>query len=168
MAILAQSTEADREVPGTAALSELEKRLLDEYQHGFPLSPRPYQEIARQLGSDEAAVVAALKHLRKAGLISRIGAVVTPHKAGWSTLAAMAVPPERLEEVAELVSGYPEVNHNYQREHRLNLWFVVTGTDVLHVRSVLMAIEAHSGLAVLDLPLVEAYRLDLGFPLQWD
>jgi DNA-binding Lrp family transcriptional regulator len=93
---------------------------------------------------------------------------VTPHKAGWSTLAAMAVPPRRLEQVAELVSSYPEVNHNYEREHRLNLWFVVTGPDVQHVGSVLQAIEARSGLPVLDLPLVEAYRLDLGFPLQWD
>ncbi len=168
MAGLAPIAEADRNAAGTAALSELEKRLLDEYQHGFPLSPRPYRDIARQIDSDETTVIAALDRLTRAGLISRVGAVVTPHKAGWSTLAAMAVPPRRLEQVADLVSSYPEVNHNYERAHRLNLWFVVTGTDVLHVRSVLKAIEARSGLAVLDLPLVEAYRLDLGFPLQWD
>ncbi len=168
MAGLAPIAEAERNAAVSAALSELEKRLLDEYQRGFPLSQRPYRDIARQLGSDEATVIAALDRLTGAGLISRVGAVVTPHKAGWSTLAAMAVPPRRLEQVADLVSSYPEVNHNYEREHRLNLWFVVTGTDVLHVRSVLKAIEARSGLAVLDLPLVEAYRLDLGFPLQWD
>ena len=168
MAGLAPIAEADRNAAGTAALSELEKRLLDEYQRGFPLSPRPYRDIAWQMGSDEATVIAALDRLTRAGLISRIGAVVTPHKAGWSTLAAMAVPPRRLEQVADLVSSYPEVNHNYEREHRLNLWFVVTGPDVLHVGSVLKAIEARSGLAVLDLPLVEAYRLDLGFPLQWN
>jgi len=152
----------------TEHLSGFEKRLLDEYQRGFPLSPQPYGEIARELGSDEATVIATLKRLKEAGLISRVGAVLTPHKAGWSTLAAMAVPPERLETVAACVSAYPEVNHNYEREHRLNLWFVVTGRDQAVVREVLTDIERQTGLDVLDLPLVEAYRLDLGFPLQWD
>ena len=150
-----------------AALSNLEKRLLDCYQRGFPLTARPYQEIAREQGCDEKTVIATLSRLQDMGLISRIGAVVTPHRAGWSTLAAMAVPPDRLQAVADLVSALPEVNHNYEREHRLNLWFVVTGKDVEHVSSVLQAIEARTGLAVLDLPMVEAFRLDLGFSLQW-
>ena len=63
------------------------------------------------------------------GAVSRVGAVVTPHRAGWSTLAAMPVPEEMLEAVAEFVSAFPEVNHNYEREHRLNLWFVVAAAD---------------------------------------
>jgi len=151
-----------------ASLSAFERRLLNEYQRGFPLSPRPYAEIARQLGAQEAEVITALRRLKRAGLISRVGAVVTPHKAGWSTLAAMAVPAERLEQVADLVSSYPEVNHNYEREHSLNLWFVVAAADKAQVRAVLKSIEGKAGLEVLDLPLVEAYRLDLGFPLSWD
>ena len=160
--------EAEQGVTPAAALSNLEKRLLDRYQHGFPLTSQPYQDIAREQGCDETTVIATLRRLQDMGLISRVGAVVAPHRAGWSTLAAMAVPPERLEAVAGLVSGFPEVNHNYEREHRLNLWFVVTGPDVGHVRSVLQAIGARTGLAVLDLPMVEAFRLDLGFSLQWD
>lgn len=146
----------------------LEKRMLNDYQRGFPLVSRPYAAIAEELGCDEATVIEALERLQESGSISRIGAVVTPHRAGWSTLAAMAVPPARLEAVAETVSAFPEVNHNYEREHRLNLWFVVAAHDRDAVRSVLEDIERQTGLAVLDLPLVEAYRLDLGFPLQWD
>jgi DNA-binding Lrp family transcriptional regulator len=80
----------------------------------------------------------------------------------------MAVPPDRIEEVAALVSGYPEVNHNYEREHRWNLWFVVSAASVTDVAIVLRDIERRSGLAVLDLPLVRSFKLDLGFPLQWD
>ena len=152
----------------TEHLSGFEKRLLDEYQRCFPLSPRPYEEIARELDSDETTVIATLERLREAGLISRVGAVLTPHRAGWSTLAAMAVPLERLENVAACVSAHPEVNHNYEREHRLNLWFVVTGGDQAAVQAVLTDIERQTELDILDLPLVEAYRLDLGFPLQWD
>jgi len=144
-----------------------EKRLLDEFQRDFPLTPRPYAELARRLDADEATVIAALRRLQDEGFVSRVGAVVAPHRAGWSTLAAMAVPAARLDEVAAMVSACPEVNHNYEREHRLNLWFVVAAPDVARGRAVLDAIEVRTGIAVLDLPLVEAYRLDLGFPLQW-
>jgi DNA-binding Lrp family transcriptional regulator len=149
------------------SLSDLERRLLDDYQRDFPLVPRPFAALAEDLATDEANVIETLKGLAAAGLVSRVGAVVAPRQAGWSTLAAMAVPADRLDEVAELVNGYDEVNHNYEREHRFNLWFVITGPDAAHVHAVLEDIAARTGLPALDLPLVEAYRLDLGFPLQW-
>jgi hypothetical protein len=94
-----------------------------------------------------------------------VGAVVTPHRAGWSTLAAMQVPTEMLEAVAEFVSDFAEVNHNYQREHRLNLWFVVAAAASWRVAQVLDEIEYRTGLPVIDLPLEQAFRLDLGFRL---
>ena len=93
--------------------------------------------------------------------------MLTPHRAGWSTLAAMAVPADELDEVAELVSGYPEVNHNYEREHELNLWFVVTAPSRERVERGARRDRDADGLPVLDLPLLEAYRLDLGFALSW-
>jgi len=146
----------------------LERSLLGDYQRDFPLEPRPYAAIARDLGTTEETVLALLSGLQDEAFISRIGAVLTPHRAGWSTLAAMAVPSETLVSVAEIVSAYPEVNHNYARDHRINLWFVVTGPDCDCVQAVLADIEQRTGIPVLDLPLVEAYRLDLGFPLQWN
>lgn len=152
---------------GQVDLDELDKRLLDGFQRDFPLSPHPFREIAAQLGVDEEMVMGRLRVLQDAGLVSRVGAIVAPQRAGWSTLAAMAVPLSRLNEVAELISAYPEVNHNYEREHRLNIWFVVTGPDKIRVAEVLREIETRAGIAVLDLPMLEAYRLDLGFPLQW-
>lgn len=156
------------QLPLTAEVSpraSLEGTLLDRFQRDFPLMPRPFAEIARRLGTDEATVIETLAHLQAERAISRIGAVIAPHRAGWSTLAAMSVPPAQLEEVAALVSSYPEVNHNYEREHRLNLWFVVAAPSPERVAGVLAEIEHWSGLEVLDLPLEEAYRLDLGFPL---
>jgi siroheme decarboxylase len=143
----------------------LEGPLLDCFQRDLPLMSRPFAEIARRLGTDEVTVIETLARLQAERVISRVGAVIAPHRAGWSTLAAMAVPPAQLEEVAALVSSYPEVNHNYEREHRLNLWFVVAAPSQERVGGVLAEIEYWSGLAVLDLPLEEAYRLDLGFPL---
>jgi siroheme decarboxylase len=153
--------------PAVRDLSPFERWLLAGFQRDLPLAPRPFAEIARRLGADEATVLDALRRLQKAGVISRVGAVFAPHGAGWSTLAAMAVPAYRLEEVAALVSACPEVNHNYEREHRINLWFVVAAPTEARVGEVLRGIEAATGLPVLDLPLVESYRLDLGFPLTW-
>jgi DNA-binding Lrp family transcriptional regulator len=145
----------------------LQRALLDDFQRDFPLTPRPYAAIAERLGTDEATVLAALKRLAADGSVSRVGAVVAPHRAGWSTLAAMAVPADRLDEIGALVNEYAEVNHNYEREHRFNLWFVVAGEDRAHVAGVLDDIVARTGLEVLDLPLMDSFRLDLGFPLQW-
>jgi len=147
------------------ALTALEKCLLNEYQPGFPLCPEPYAEIAMQLGVAEADVILTLESLQRRGFISRVGPVFAPQRAGASTLAALAVPEDRLESVANLVSAYAEVNHNYQREHAWNLWFVVTAPDQGRVKQVLADIEAATGLAVLNLPLERAFYIDLGFPL---
>ncbi len=145
----------------------LERALVDGWQRDLPLSERPYAEIAGRLGVSEDDVLAALGRLHARGVLSRVGAVVAPNQAGASTLAAMAVPADRLDHVAALVSGYDEVNHNYEREHALNLWFVVAAADAARLRQVLDEIEARTGLPVIDLPLVEAYHIDLGFPVQW-
>lgn len=149
------------------ALSDEERRLLDGYQRDFPLLQQPFAVIAAELGMAEDEVIESCQRLQDDGVISRIGATITPHRSGWSTLAAMAVPPQRLEQVAALVSARPEVNHNYERENEINLWFVVTAASREDVAGVLDDIAQRTGIKVLDLPLEEPFRLDLGFPLQW-
>lgn len=146
-------------------LTSLELGLLDAFQRDLPLDPRPYAVMADSLGITEAELLAILRRLVANGVVSRVGAVVTPHRAGWSTLAAMQVPEEMLEAVAGFVSAFPEVNHNYEREHRLNLWFVVAAASRWRVEQVLREIEYRTSLPVIDLPLEEAFRLDLGFRL---
>jgi len=150
-----------------ANLTDLERKLLNDFQHDFPLTPTPYADMAKQLGVSEAEVLAALAHLKAAGAVSRVGAVVRPNTIGASTLAAMSVPAEDLERVAALVNGYPEVNHNYEREHALNLWFVAAAPDGARLQQVLDEIAERSGYEVLSFPLVEDYHIDLGFDLRW-
>ncbi|MBM3567368.1 MAG: Lrp/AsnC family transcriptional regulator [Alphaproteobacteria bacterium] len=140
-------------------------RLLNDYQRDFPLTSQPFLQIAAALGTQESQVLEELRGLMVEGVLCRVGAVVRPNSIGASTLAAMAVPPERLETVAAQVSAHAEVNHNYEREHRLNLWFVVTAADRARIDAVLRAIEAETGIAPLDLPLQREYRIDLGFDL---
>jgi len=147
-------------------LTELEFRLLNDWQRGFPLVTRPYAELARQLGCDETRVITTLADLRSRGHVSRIGAVFRPHILGHSTLAAVACPPDRIEVVARLIDACPEVNHNYEREHRYNLWFVVTAPTPGQVAATLAEIERDTGLTPLDLPMQADYHIDLGFSLR--
>ena len=146
-------------------LTPLEQHLLNDYQRGFSLSPTPYADIARELGTSEAEVIACLHALQERGMVGRVGPVFAPGRAGASTLAAMVVPEQRLPEVARLINGYDEVNHNYEREHEFNLWFVVTAGSRARVGEVLDEIRAATGLQVLDLPMEADYHIDLGFPL---
>lgn len=151
-----------------AELSELDRRLLNDFQQDFPLSSTPYADMALNLGVTEEEILVRLHELKQAGAISRVGAVVRPNTVGVSTLAAMAVPPEKLEAAAAIVSGYTEVNHNYEREHRMNLWFVATAPDVARLHTVLDEISIRTGYEVLSFPLVEDYHIDLGFDLRWN
>ena len=140
--------------------------LLNGFQRDFPLTSEPFRQIAAQLGRGESEVLAALRCWQDDGKISRVGAVFATRKLGVSTLAALAVPPERLETVATWVNGYPEVNHNYQREHAFNLWFVLTAASSTRLQTILADIQQKTGLPLLDLPLLEAFHIDLGFDLR--
>ena len=147
--------------------SRLEQRLLNEFQQGLPLTSEPYADIARQLGVYETTVLETLQRLQTEGVVSRVGAVFRPNRIGASTLAAMAVPAAELEDIAEIVSSFAEVNHNYEREHRFNLWFVVIAEDQQHLHDVLAEIEETCGYPLLDLPLLNEHFIDLGFDLKW-
>jgi len=150
-----------------AELTDLERRLLDRYQQGFPLTMTPYADMAAALDAEETEVLTALHRLQQLGVISRVGPVFRPHAVGASTLAAMAVPEERLEEVASIVSSFAAVNHNYEREHRFNLWFVATAADAEELQQVLQSIEGLTNIKVMPLPMLEDYHIDLGFDLRW-
>ncbi|MBK7956098.1 MAG: Lrp/AsnC family transcriptional regulator [Candidatus Accumulibacter sp.] len=143
----------------------LDFRLLNNFQRDFPLCSAPFAEVAARLGVAEAVVLQSLQALRQAGKIARVGAVFAPKRIGASTLAAMAVPTEQLAAAAEAVNRFPEVNHNYEREHRYNLWFVVTAGSEGRLQAALGAIEQAAGWPLLRLPLLEEYHIDLGFAL---
>ncbi len=148
-------------------LSHLERCLLNDFQRGFPLSARPFAVIAARLGVAENDVIATLGALRDKGMVSRVGPVFRPGRLGASVLAAMAVPRERLEAVATLVNSYPQVNHNYEREHTVNLWFVLTAENPPALAALLDEIARRAGLPVLRLPMLADYHIDLGFALKW-
>ena len=140
--------------------------LLNDYQKSFPLLSRPYRVIAADLGLNESEVLQRLSRLCDLGAVRRIGAVFTPGAIGVGCLAAMAVPYRRLADVVSMVNAHGAVNHNYEREHSVNVWFVATAGNDEALNRVLADIETRSGLEVMRFSLVEPYHIDLGFGLR--
>lgn len=147
-------------------MTPIEHQLINDHQRDFPLCHAPYARIARRIGLSEIRVLGLSRDLIARGIVSRIGAVFAPHAVGASTLAALQVPSGRLPEVTAMVSALEEVNHNYRREHAINLWFVVAARNGEHLDEVLRGIETNARCGpLLRCPLEEEYRIDLGFDL---
>jgi DNA-binding Lrp family transcriptional regulator len=146
-------------------IEQFDLEILDVCQRGFPVVDRPFAELARRFDCDESTLIERISELCEAGVVSRVGPVLAPGVFGSSTLAAISVPADRMESVADTVSAFAEVNHNYERENSVNLWFVVTAGSRAKVVQVLDEIRSRTGLAVLDLRMLTSYHIDLGFPL---
>ena len=151
----------------TRKFNTREQHLLNDFQNSFPLTSRPFAVLGQQLGISEDEVIQLLKELQEQGAISRVGPVFKPNRVGVSTLAAMAIPQSELVEVAQIINDYPEVNHNYERDHHYNLWFVLTAPEAQHLQNVINSIEHETGYQLMDLPMIEDYFIDLGFTIQW-
>jgi DNA-binding Lrp family transcriptional regulator len=149
-----------------AELDELDMAIVDDWQRNFPLVPRPFSVIAKQNDVREAEVLERYKALKEQRVLSRIGAILAPNTIGASVLAAMAVPIDQVDEIAASISSFAGVNHNYERENELNLWFVVTASDRQNVDQILADIEDATGYQVYPFRLEQAYHLDLGFSIR--
>jgi len=139
--------------------------LVDALHGGFPVTERPYADVAEELGMTEGEVIDRLSRLLEARTLTRFGPLFDAVKLGGAfTLAAMAVPEDRFDAVAEIVNGFPEVAHNYAREHELNMWFVVGTERPGRIREVLDEIAERTGIEVLNMPKEEEYFLELRLP----
>ncbi|SDF90425.1 DNA-binding transcriptional regulator, Lrp family [Halorubrum xinjiangense] len=154
-----------------ADVDAVDAALIDEYQSGFPVESRPFERVAREISAETGVDVDAdelldrVRDLRERGVFRRFGAVLNPPVIGSSTLAAVRAPDDRFDEVAEVINGYRQVNHNYRRDHEWNQWFVVTAGSREKRDEILAEIEARTGCEVLALPMLTDYYIDLEFPV---
>jgi DNA-binding Lrp family transcriptional regulator len=149
------------------ALSDLDRRVLTEIQAAFPIAGRPYAELAGRLGVPEVAALESVRGLRAAGFIRRIGAIFDSARLGYrSTLCAIAAPRERIGQVADLISEYPNVTHNYERADRYSVWFTLIAPSQERIDEILVDIAARSGIDdLLDLPAVRLFKIRVDFDL---
>lgn len=145
-----------------APLDDLDRRIINALQGGFPLCDEPYREVADGLGTTEAELLARLQRLLDARVLTRFGPMFQIERLGGRfVLAALAVPEERFDEVTALVNALPEVAHNYRREHRLNMWFVLATETPAGIAQAIARIEAATGLPVFAFPKLQEFFVDM-------
>jgi DNA-binding Lrp family transcriptional regulator len=143
-------------------MDDLDRRIVTALQRGIAVVPRPFAAAARDFGIDEAELIGRLQALLAQGVLSRFGPLYNADRLGGAfTLCAMSVPAQDFERVCGIVNGFREVAHNYEREHRLNMWFVVATADPARIAEVRERIEAQTGYPVLDLPKLDEYFVGL-------
>ncbi|MES0883488.1 Lrp/AsnC family transcriptional regulator [Roseibium sp. SCP14] len=134
-------------------LSNLDRRLINRLQDDLPLTSRPFAEIAEEFGLEEQEVVDRTRRLRDDGFLTRFGPFFDAEALGGAfCLCAMAVPEDRFEEVLTKVNAHSEVAHNYERDHRLNMWFVLATESQKDIAGTAAVIEQETGLQVLLFP----------------
>lgn len=145
-------------------MDAIDRDIINSLQGGFPISERPYAVAAARIGIGEAELLARLERLLAEGVLSRFGPMYHAERLGGGlTLAAMQVPPEELERVAERVNAFAEVAHNYARDHALNMWFVLATETPARIGEVIAEIEAATGYRVYNLPKLEEFYVGLRF-----
>lgn len=145
--------------------AKVKETVLGTIQSGFPIASDPYGALAEQLGFERDEVEKALLDLREEGLVRRIGASFDSKRLGYSsTLCALAVPPERADEVAAIINAYPGVTHNYLRENRYNIWFTLITRSAEDRARILGKIVEKSGCDdLLDMPATKMYKIRVDF-----
>lgn len=145
-----------------AELNAIDRAIINALQGDFPLCPAPFAAAAAPLGLNEGELLERLRALRDAGTLSRFGPLYQIERLGGAfCLAAMAVPEADFERVAGIVNGFAEVAHNYRRDHRLNMWFVLATETPAEIAATCAAIEVASGLPVLPFAKEREYFVDL-------
>lgn len=143
-------------------MDELDRAIVDRLQTGFPVCERPFLEVARMLGTSEDALIARIDALLRAGTLTRFGPLFHVERMGGAfTLAAMSVPEAAFDATAAAVNALPEVAHNYAREHRLNMWFVLATESDDATCDAVARIETRTGVPVLTFPKEREYFVGL-------
>jgi len=144
------------------ALDELDRAIVNRLQGGFPLCERPFAEAAREFDVDEEVLISRIEKLLANGTLSRFGPLFDAERLGGAfTLCAMRVPADDFERVAAQVNAHPEVAHNYEREHRFNMWFVLATSTPEDIDRTIRKLEVETGYPILNLPRLDEYYIGL-------
>jgi siroheme decarboxylase len=147
-------------------MDDIDRALINRLQRGFPVSERPYLQVAEEFGLGEEELIKRVETLLNRGTLSRFGPLYQLERFGGAyTLAAIEVPETDFEHVNALVNTHPEVAHNYRREHAFNMWFVVAAANPAAVARTLSDIERECALPVFEFAKLREYFVDLDLPV---
>ncbi len=145
-------------------MDELNREIINHLQGGFPLSDRPFALLADRLDASESELITRIRSMLDDGVLTRFGPLYNIDRMGGTlTLCAMHVPIAQFEQVAATVNQFQEVAHNYQREHHLNMWFVLAAESRDTIDHTIDSIESLTNLKVLDFPKQREFHVNLRF-----
>ena len=146
-------------------MDDIDRRILNRIQSDFPITARPYQALAVELGLSEADVIDRVARLKRSGVIRRIGGNLVPGRLGYvSTLCAARVPPESVARFAAAVNRHPGVTHNYLRDDDFNVWFTFIAPSMAEIEARLAEIAADTGVTeILNLPATHVFKIRAQF-----
>lgn len=148
-------------------LDDMDRNILDRLQTDFPLAERPFAVMAEGLNISEDELINRIAAMKDSGLIRRIGGIMDSRNLGfYSTLCAVSVPADRVEEVAGEINQQPGVTHNYLRDHHYNLWFTLTMPSREETINVLQELEKSSGFNIINMPAEKVYKIKLAFDMR--
>jgi DNA-binding Lrp family transcriptional regulator len=143
-------------------MDDIDRRIVNELQDGLPLRERPFAPLAAALQISEQAVVDRIEALLDDGYLTRFGPLYNADRLGGAlSLCALAAPKNTFDEVAAIVNAHPEVAHNYEREHALNMWFVLATESPERISEVVENIEAKTACKVYQFPKLEEFFVGL-------
>jgi DNA-binding Lrp family transcriptional regulator len=146
-------------------MDRIDRKLLNEIQSGFPIGKRPYRDLGTRLNCSEDEILKRIKRLKEEGVIRRIGGNFDSQRLGFATtLCAAKVPPEKIKRFVEVVNGYPEITHNYLRDHHYNMWFTFVAPNMKAIERCIGEIIEHTGVReILKLPAVRTFKILVDF-----
>jgi len=126
-----QSTDKDQDF----ILSELEKKVIACLQGDIPVTERPYQDLAKDIGISENEFLNVMNKLNDRGLIRRFGATLKHQNSGYNANAMVAwtVDEAKAIETGKIMASFDEVSHCYRRNPvpgwEYNLYTMVHAKD---------------------------------------
>lgn len=146
-------------------LDSQDRAIINGLQGGFPISEAPFADVAKDLGLDEETLIARISRLRETGVLTRFGPLYNAEEMGGAfCLCAVAAPDERFDAVVAQINAHREVAHNYARDHRLNIWFVLATESPEQIDEILASIEDETGLTVYAFPKLHEFFIGLRVP----
>ena len=143
-------------------MDNTDRLIINTLQKGFPICRSPYRQIAQGLNIAEQELLDRLQVLLDTGILTRFGPMFhAEHMGGALTLAAVKVPEQDFENIAEIINAFPEVAHNYARKHVLNMWFVLATETPEQIQHVINQIELQTKLKVYNMPKIQEYFVGL-------
>ncbi|MEW6348434.1 MAG: AsnC family transcriptional regulator [Thermodesulfobacteriota bacterium] len=98
-------------------LDKTDRKILLALQGDLDYTPEPYGRIAQQVDIPVEEVLERIRRMLDEGVIRRLGAMIRHIEAGigFNGMVIWKVHPDRVEEVGNMLAGFPEVTHCYER-----------------------------------------------------